>query len=1090
MISEGALSRACRPAILGRARMIAQREGRIWERTCTYEGRLTHLSAQVDSSSGYADSYETSITLDEAADELFSFDCSCPAAARFPGPCKHSIALALDFNRHPEHYAGHSELEHVATSAAIASYLDRAGRQVRPRIVRDEASPGSVCVDVRLVLDHDLFCSLRLRGPRGAYVVRDLGAFDSLVAEGATYEYGKNLAFTHTLAAFAEADRAVVRFVCRCVRNRRSYAAGRQFGHVYATAGASVPVGKELRLSGPETDELLELLQGRTVQFEEVDVLTGRRTTTEVQVGQGDPLLRMEVIPTGDDAFELVRHGTVALFSADEHLYALQGGRLLRCSEGLAEAAPFLQQVYCSPAPQLLMTSEDARRLALTALPSLERALDVEVPDELEALRPEPLRLVFRLDRSGRSVTCDARATYGARHVRLFERAQGDDLLWRDVAAEARARAVVTRYFTTVREGDALVSRPDAESVARIVFEGVDELRRLGEVRVSDAFERLAPRARPRVRVSVSAHAGLIDLQVTTEDLPAQELRAVLSSYRQRKRYHRLRDGSFVDLADVDLREASLLADELALSSAELAEGAVRIPSYKAFLLDAIVPDEDKDASFAACIEDFRSADPDAYVPPASLAQRLRPYQVAGFQWLSALADMGFGGILADEMGLGKSVQLISFLLARRGRGQTLVVCPASLVYNWVAEFQKFAPQMDVAAVAGDAAERRRVRGEYGHEVLVTSYDLLRRDVEAYAERELWCVVLDEAQYIKNHQTLAARAVKTLAARHRFALTGTPVENRLAELWSIFDFLMPGLLGGYERFRDRYEQPIADGDEEAAQKLRAAVGPFVLRRLKAEVLEDLPDKLEQVVRCHMEGPQRRLYAAREQALRESIGQRSGDDLGTERLQVLAELTRLRQLCCDPRLVYEDYDAGSCKLDAIWQLVSTAVDARSKVLVFSQFTSFLELVAARLDQEGTAYYTITGATPKRRRVELVDAFNADDTPVFLVSLRAGGTGLNLVGASVVIHADPWWNAAAQDQATDRAHRIGQTRDVAVYKVIAEHSIEERILLLQESKSDLAELVVGAAGGSSSLAALTRDDLLRLLDDEAFAERFAG
>jgi SNF2 family DNA or RNA helicase len=582
------------------------------------------------------------------------------------------------------------------------------------------------------------------------------------------------------------------------------------------------------------------------------------------------------------------------------------------------------------------------------------------------------------------------------------------------------------------------------------------------------------------VRVAVSARSGLIDLRMSADDLPADELHAILASYRQRKRFHRLRDGSFVDLSGDELAEAARLVDELGLSARELAAGSVSIPSYKAFLLDALTSDEEKDHSFEECLEGFRQVDMDAYEVPASLAERMRPYQVTGFRWLSALVDMGFGGVLADEMGLGKSLQIISLLVSRRDSGQTLIVCPASLVYNWVAEFEKFAPQMDVAAVAGSAQDRKRIRGERGHEVLVTSYDLLRRDIEDWVGMPLWCAVLDEAQYVKNHQTLAARAVKVLDAEHRFALTGTPVENRLSELWSIFDFLMPGLLGGYERFREHYEQPIVDGDEDAARTLRAAVSPFVLRRLKSDVLEDLPEKLEQVVSCRMGRTQRELYAAREQALRQSIVG-GGQDLGAERMQVLAELTRLRQLCCDPRLVYEDYDGGSCKLDTIMQLVSQAIDARQKVLVFSQFTSYLALVSERLEAADVAFYTITGATPKQRRVELVDAFNADDTPVFLVSLRAGGTGLNLVGASVVIHADPWWNVAVQDQATDRAHRIGQTRDVAVYKVIAAHTIEERILLLQESKSDLAGQFVGAGGGPTSLSALRREDLIQLLQD---------
>lgn len=1080
MIGEDALERACRPAILGRARIIARREGRIWDRACSYEGRLTHLSARVDSASGYADSYEASITVDEAADEVFSYDCSCPAARKFSGPCKHSIALALDFNRNAALYEGFSQMRHVTTSAAVSAFLERATRAPKARIASQSEPAAQVRVVPRLLRDNDLFFGLRLEGTRGAYVVRDLGQFECSVTEGAYFEYGKRLGFSHVLEAFAEPDRELVRFVCRCVRNRRSYAGNRLYGRTYATSSTALSVGKELRLSQPETDELLELLVGRTVSYESAQG-SQALATSEPRVTDGDPQLGVELKTAGDDAFELVRKAPADVFATAEHVYALQGGCLYRCSDRLLPVAAFLQQVYCSQASELLMTGEDARRFCLAALPTIERAMPVAVPPELDALRPDPLRLRFTLDRMGDLVTCDAMAHYGARQVRLFDRAQGDETLWRDLAAEAEARMVVSRYFTTARESGRLVSRPDADAVARIVFEGVPELERLGEVRVTDDFAQVARRRRPRVRMGVRSRSGLIDLSVSADDLPLSELHAVLSSYRQRKRYYQLRDGSFVDLEAVDLGEASRLADELGLSASELASGEVTVPSYKAFLLDALMSDEEKDASFEECLEDFRSVDAEAYEPPASLAGRLRPYQTAGFRWLSALADMGFGGVLADEMGLGKSVQVISLLLARRGRGQTLIVCPASLVYNWVAEFQKFAPQMDVAAVAGDAKDRRRVRDERWHEVLITSYDLLRRDIEDYAGVRLWCVVLDEAQYIKNHQTLAARAVKALDARHRLALTGTPVENRLSELWSIFDFLMPGLLGGYERFRERYELPIGEGDDDAAATLRAAIGPFILRRLKADVLDDLPEKLEQVVACRMGRVQRELYAAREQALRMSIAGEDDPSLGERRMQVLAELTRLRQLCCDPRLVYEDYDGGSCKLDAIWQLVSQAIDARAKVLVFSQFTSFLSLISERLDREGASYYTITGATPKRQRVELVDAYNADDTPVFLVSLRAGGTGLNLVSASVVIHADPWWNVAVQDQATDRAHRIGQTRDVTVYKVIAAHSIEERILALQESKSDLAERFVGAGGGASSLAALRREDLQRLLED---------
>ncbi len=450
---------------------------------------------------------------------------------------------------------------------------------------------------------------------------------------------------------------------------------------------------------------------------------------------------------------------------------------------------------------------------------------------------------------------------------------------------------------------------------------------------------------------------------------------------------------------------------------------------------------------------------------------------------------------------LGKSVQLIAFLLARqseaRAVGPSLIVCPASLVYNWMAEFERFAPTLDVRAAVGAKRERMRIRAEACErdareselardgrccDVLITSYDLLRIDAEDFARREFYCCALDEAQYVKNHATKTARAAKRVRARHRFALTGTPMENRLSELWSIFDFLMPGLLGSYMRFREHFELDITGGDEDAARRLRSLVAPFMLRRLKADVLQDLPDKLESVVYVPMEAEQQRLYAAHEQQLRDALtlqkNNRNNKQFHERKVEVLAELTKLRQLCCDPRLLYENYAGHAAKLDAIAEIVESAMDAGEKTLVFSQFTSFLSLIAEVLDAHGVPYFTITGTTPKKRRLDLVNAFNDDDTPVFLVSLKAGGTGLNLTGASVVVHADPWWNAAAQNQATDRAHRIGQTQVVSVHKVIAKDTVEERILHLQDAKTDLADQVIGAGG--VSLASLSQEELLDLLD----------
>jgi len=364
--------------------------------------------------------------------------------------------------------------------------------------------------------------------------------------------------------------------------------------------------------------------------------------------------------------------------------------------------------------------------------------------------------------------------------------------------------------------------------------------------------------------------------------------------------------------------------------------------------------------------------------------------------------------------------------------------------------------------------------------VLITSYDLLKRDIELYEGKDFRYCFIDEAQYIKNHLTQNAKAVKRIASQTRFALTGTPIENRLSELWSIMDFLMPGLLYTYSRFSREIEQPaVREQSEAAVDRLHRLIAPFVLRRMKKEVLRELPDKLETVVYTKLEGEQKTLYAANALALRERLT--GSDDAGyqRERMQVLAELTRLRQICCDPALYYSDYKGGSAKLETCLELVTESINSGHKILIFSQFTTMLARIGDRLRDNDIHYYELTGQTGKRERLELTERFNEDDVPVFLISLKAGGTGLNLTAADVVIHYDPWWNVAAQNQATDRAHRLGQQNVVSVYKLITKSTVEENILLLQENKRKLAEQMIDDANGVAST--LGRRELIELLEE---------
>ncbi|MGZ1208161.1 DEAD/DEAH box helicase [Lactobacillus delbrueckii subsp. bulgaricus] len=462
-------------------------------------------------------------------------------------------------------------------------------------------------------------------------------------------------------------------------------------------------------------------------------------------------------------------------------------------------------------------------------------------------------------------------------------------------------------------------------------------------------------------------------------------------------------------------------------------------------------------------------------------AEMLEEFDQDALEDVKLLAQHGFGGILADEMGLGKTLQVISLLASQKDQ-PSLIVAPASLVLNWEAEFKKFAPEMKTLVLSGSKKERSGQLADLTDiDVVITSYDLLKRDIANYEPHTFAYEVIDEAQMIKNPRTAAAKSVSVAKAKHRFALTGTPIENRLSELWSIFNFVMPGFLKSYREFKKDFESPIVkEDDQDCLNRLSQMVGPFILRRLKKDVLKDLPDKLEEVRYVGVGKEQRRLYDAEIARLKNKVMAEDDEGIKCEQIEILAALTRIREICCDPGLLYEDYKGESEKRLACVDLIKSAIDEGHKVLLFSQFTSMLDLLEESLKAEEIGFLRIDGQTPKVRRLTLVNVFNHKDSPakVFLISLKAGGTGLNLTGADTVIHYDPWWNVAAQNQATDRAHRIGQEKKVTVYKLIAKDTVEEAILDLQEAKSLLAQGILTAESVSS--ASLQKEDLLKILD----------
>lgn len=1021
------------------------------------------------------DAYHVEVGFD-AEDEAEYLECSCPHFHPGEGACKHVVAV-LVHKYYQDMISGLPTAGELLRGTAAPAATDPAARRLidsymtgeSARLEAQDAPAAPAALHCRLSLTTGRPVLTFTVGVTRPYVVKNLTRFGENMTRGDVVEYGKQLTLRHHPDSFTPDSRPLLAFLMGelCARP--------------PVPGTGVAAG-ELALTPAGFDRFFDLMAGDTLS---VNTAEGECAVT---LQTGDPTLSLLVERQGDGV--RLTGESVPYVQGIRHLYVLREDTLYRTGED-----------YARRMGEWIRTTRGAPRglyVAPDALPALcagvLRAVEPHVQLQgdtaaLEQYRPRPLQVQIYLDSPAPdTVTGRVLYVYGEDTVEPFAAAPPQP--WRDPLGELRALTIIKRQFTALQPATGLlVLRGDDDTLFDFVSRGVLALRQVAAVYASDSFDRMSVAPSPRLTVGVSLHSDLLELDVEIPALSAEELAGIISGYREHKAYHRLQGGRFVRLDDEALAGLCELADSLSLTERELRTGHLSLPKYRALYLEQLLRERQgvyirRDELFRGLTERCRAAAENAYPVPESLQQVLRPYQKSGYRWLRTMDDLGFGGILADDMGLGKTVQVIALLLAAREQegphSPSLVVCPTSLVTGWEREIARFAPTLNTLCITGDAAARAALLETAGsYDVVITSYDMLKRDVESYAPLTFRYHVLDEAQYIKNSHTQNAKAVKAIRSRRRFALTGTPVENRLSELWSIFDFLMPGLLFGYTRFRDRFEVPIVrQGDARALERLSKLTGPFILRRLKRQVLTELPPKTERVLPATMEEPQRLVYNATLSSLKELLEGRQGTPLtGESRMTVLSLLTRLRQICCDPRLCCEGYTGQSSKLEACLELLRQAADGGHKVLLFSQFTSMLELIRQRLEQEGISYYLLQGSTPAPQRAALVDAFNTDGTAVFLISLKAGGTGLNLVGADMVIHYDPWWNLSVQNQATDRAHRIGQKNPVQVVRLVARDTVEEKILRLQEDKWQLAESVIGGAG--TDITALSAEELLDIL-----------
>lgn len=939
-------------------------------------------------------------------------------------------------------------------------------------------------------------------GNKKKYVIKNLYDFVDAIQSGAQVAYGKDLEVVHHIDIFEEKSKELVTFIMAKVAETRTF-----LNEIDYYNYGRLPKKRHITLTPSVLDDFFQIMEGKTITIVDKEVESKKEGTKQIRLVRENPTIPVIIdrfCPSilfrandykkpKDFAGITVSVPIDGYIQGKQYAYVLMEDKLYKADEDFKYVMQSFLKTVGKKGSGDFIIGEFVAGFYQQVISKIRNYIDLQEYDHEEiaaALPPDPVFEIY-LDKVEENVLCEVKVRYGEESYNIYDECKAHAKIGNQTE-EFQLAAVLNRYLPYLDE-KLMMNHcgNDDEVIYRLLDEGIEDLMQYGQVFISDALQRMKINTSPKISVGVSINHNLLDLTIDSSEIDFQELQEILSSYRMKKRYHRLNNGNFLQLEENSLTALSELMESMHLSVKDLTKGKLQIPAYRALYLDKILQESEgihyaRDKKVKEMLRNFKAIEESEFEIPKELEEILRPYQKVGYQWLRTVEAYQFGGILADDMGLGKTVQMIAVLLAAKLEGKegtSLIVCPSSLIYNWENECHQFAPTLQVKVVAGTVEERinllRDVKDEKEKvDVLITSYDLLKRDIDQYDAIPFLYEIIDEAQYIKNQTTQGAKAVKIINAKTRFALTGTPIENRLSELWSIFDYLMPGFLYRYEQFKKEMEVPITKRQEEdITVRLKKMVAPFILRRLKKDVLKDLPDKLEQVTYAKMAKEQRSIYEAYVKKIRVGLAGQSEEEFASSKLKILSELTRLRQICCDPTLLYENYEEESAKLATCMELLHNAVDGNHKVLLFSQFTSMLSIIEERLTQEGITYYKITGATKKEERIQLVNKFNEDDTTVFLISLKAGGTGLNLTGADIVIHFDPWWNVAAQNQATDRAHRIGQKNVVTVFKLIMQDTIEEKIMKMQLAKKDLADQIISE--DTNQLQNMTREDFEELL-----------
>lgn len=1042
---------------------------------------------------------------------VLASSCSCANGASPDHFCEHTVAMlttledtcsiadAEEFLMTHRSGASQDWLEsapkyplpksrHFASSSLLLEAIDEVAKDNRNRLCQLDAH-GDIELEPTLHIEESMeYIDFRI-GTDSKYVVKDLYQLLHAINQQTFVTYGKKLAFTHTPSAFTPRS---LKLIALLEKQDYSQRTAPFVYHKQYHDPRNLPADPAI------LDELLPLYEGKRL-----NIRTMMGNVIPTPVIRENPRIPVEICGHEEEAYVDFSIPPVLALDGRSCKYLFYQNCLYICSEDFSEKiARILPLMMHNLSPKeryagggffyydraedlknLRLYRSDYQNFCATLLPIFTSCTKLQLRSiNFDRYMIEEGTYDFYLDLdSQNNILCEAKATYG-RHIHNLLQLPTLEETYRDIRAEYDLREMMKDYFTQRQDKYYVIPYDDLERQADFVENGIPKLQSLADLYASESFRKLRVSSQSRVHTGLSIKGNLLAVTWNTNEISDTELDGILQAYHKRKKYFRLQNGEILNLEQSGFGFLSNLQEDLNLTKAELRAGIAEVPTYRSLYLDLLMNENasritvTKDAMFHDFMTRFDTIKDKSY-PLPDIHATLRPYQLEGYHWACALQELGLGGILADDMGLGKTLQMLAYIAARPNRTH-LVICPASLVYNWASECHRFTPDLKVLIVAGTANERQELlKTAADYDLIITSYDLLRRDIDAYQSLDIDTQIIDEAQNIKNPKTQAAKAVRSVPSKTRFALTGTPIENRLSELWSIFEYLLPGFFFSYDYFKTHFEEAImtdTDLHDEALHRLQQLISPFVLRRLKTDVLTELPEKIEEVIYSKFDKKQEKLYRAHEKHAITAIGASDGSD----KIQILAELMRLRQICCDPALLYDDYNGESAKLETCIELIKNGVEGGHKILLFSQFTSMLSIIENRLEELPVSYFKLTGETSKLKRRNLVEAFQRGEADVFLISLKAGGTGLNLTAADMVIHYDPWWNVAAQNQATDRSHRIGQEKTVTVFKLISSDTIEERILHLQEKKKDMADKIISADG--MSLASLSKESLMLLFD----------